>query len=379
MLIVSDLIITTFVLFVHTRMFELRRDTLAQRIIMYVCCTIMIFAHITVAYVIPSSPLSPGVSSVICVLIPSFILFFFISKYRDERSVVTFAFLHSIAMIVAFFARVGIVLFGDVMAVIVCILLSGLNAISYVLLRPYFAVYREMLGKLKKGWTAITVAMIMAYVSLMFLSQYPGPIMKRPDAFPGYAIFAVTIASFFIVFVITIIERNKIAEMNERLLEEQEWHRIAYVDALTGLKNRMAYMEYISSLERDICESDNVYALMIDIDNFKSVNDIFGHHAGDKLLRVLADTLRGVFDGVSHEMFRIGGDEFAIVVTDVGDESVRAKIVELNLSIEKEGLPATISVGCARVNPTQKNAIESALIRADEAMYAEKNKKHRSG
>src|SRR5204863_3726525 len=85
--------------------------------------------------------------------------------------------------------------------------------------------------------------------------------------------------------------------------------------SLTGLYNHRAFHERLRSALANTSRShDAVSVLMLDIDDFKRVNDIYGHGAGDEILRGLAETLK---DSVrsSDAVYRLGGDEFAIVVT----------------------------------------------------------------
>lgn len=372
-LIISDLSITVFLLFIHTKMFEIKNKTLRNKIIMYFVCAICVIAYGIVAYV---SPISPGIASLVCCLIPSFVLFISLSSYRDQRFIVTFCFLHSIAMIVGFFVRFAAFVGGEVGAVISCAAVLALQVLLYMVCRPYFSKYRNILDSVKHGWGTMTVSMIMAYFSLMFLSQYPAPIMQRPDAFPGYAVFALTIIAFFTMFVMTVVERGKLYKTNEQLLKEQGWHRVAYVDALTGVRNRMAYMEQINNLERVRTPEHIACVMMFDIDNFKNINDLLGHHAGDEMLKNIASAMKKVFVEDVYDIFRIGGDEFAVIALGAEKETVEQKLGELNSIIEENQIGSTVSYGYSFVNHQQNNAFEAAFIRADKQMYINKGEKY---
>ena len=98
-------------------------------------------------------------------------------------------------------------------------------------------------------------------------------------------------------------------ERHERVLERD---RMAHVDALTELPNRASFDKTLAGLP---CDQSGAWALLVlDLDNLKTVNDTFGHRAGDDLLRVVARRLTKA--AAPHAVFRLGGDEFAILIRD---------------------------------------------------------------
>lgn len=103
-------------------------------------------------------------------------------------------------------------------------------------------------------------------------------------------------------------------------------HRLAYCDVLTDLPNRLAFTTATANLSD---EQDRWSLLLVDLDNLKTVNDTFGHRAGDCLLKAAAARIRQ--SAAPHAAFRLGGDEFAVVVRGVGcqraSEAVVAKIL----------------------------------------------------
>ncbi len=112
---------------------------------------------------------------------------------------------------------------------------------------------------------------------------------------------------------------------------------------------------------------------MLDIDNFKNINDTFGHHTGDKVLKNAAVFLKTIFENDCYEVFRIGGDEFAIIAFDVTTQQLEAKLLQLD-AFEEEPL-CEFSYGYALVEPSENNALENAFVRADSYMYAQKRNK----
>ncbi|MFP3012324.1 MAG: PleD family two-component system response regulator [Rickettsia sp.] len=154
---------------------------------------------------------------------------------------------------------------------------------------------------------------------------------------------------------------------------------LAAKDGLTGLFNRRYFDIHLKQMiEKANKESIKLYLLMCDIDNFKHVNDTYGHQAGDKVLtivsRILKNTLR-----VTDLIARFGGEEFTILLTDIDiskaietAERVRVKIEYMDFHIEDqiEPLKKTISIGITEYK--KEESIESFIERADKAMYEAK-------
>lgn len=146
-------------------------------------------------------------------------------------------------------------------------------------------------------------------------------------------------------------------------------------DALTGVLNRRAFDRV-----QEAANVGKIAFLMVDIDNFKAVNDNYGHVMGDKVLVELVALLRNHFCA-DDSIFRIGGDEFSIVLfglDETNKDSISEKINDVNAILDargKEGFPnVTISVGVAF-----GNLIDDALInKADTALY-ERKKSGKSG
>lgn len=167
-------------------------------------------------------------------------------------------------------------------------------------------------------------------------------------------------------------------EITERkLLEERLAHQATH-DALTGLPNRALFSvrldEAIDRIERD---ETPVAVFFIDLDNFKEVNDRFGHLSGDRLLIAIADRLRRSMRA-GDTVARIGGDEFAVLMDEPADhreiETIARRIADRighPVRLGRNMARTTASVGIAVGIPAGKRAID-LLAAADHAMYGAK-------
>jgi diguanylate cyclase (GGDEF)-like protein len=159
---------------------------------------------------------------------------------------------------------------------------------------------------------------------------------------------------------------------------QQELSFMATHDALTGLPNRALIVDRLEQmLLRARHSKTPVAALFIDLDNFKSINDTLGHHAGDELLQAVAARLDGVVRDVDG-LGRLGGDEFVVIAGDMtliaGPELVAERLLDalkepVKLGAEQTPVTVTASIGIA----TGDRASAGDLLRdADIAMYRSK-------
>jgi diguanylate cyclase (GGDEF)-like protein/PAS domain S-box-containing protein len=173
------------------------------------------------------------------------------------------------------------------------------------------------------------------------------------------------------------ITERKLAE--EALVRQSEVNQHqALHDALTGLPNRTLYNERIEQAIRQAARRRTRLAVLImDLDNFKEVNDSLGHHAGDTLLTELGTRVRNAVRGAD-TVARLGGDEFGILLSEVGGREEVVPAIErichaLERPIPVQGLPLSVeaSIGVA-LFPDDGTDAEALLQRADVAMYAAK-------
>ena len=164
------------------------------------------------------------------------------------------------------------------------------------------------------------------------------------------------------------------AELRERNRQLLEARVQAATDSLTTLPNHRSFHERI----RDVVAAAEVNgapvsAIMLDIDHFKNVNDELGHLEGDKILRACGEILSNAAG--EKNVYRYGGDEFALVLNDTDIELATAVAEELRTAVEErspELRGITISLGVAEF-PSIASSAEELIYRADAAMYAAKS------
>jgi diguanylate cyclase (GGDEF)-like protein len=164
----------------------------------------------------------------------------------------------------------------------------------------------------------------------------------------------------------------------ERAAQEERIRHQAYHDSLTGLPNRASFAEHLDEAMRRAKRAGWPLGLLfLDLDNFKRVNDSLGHDAGDRLLRVAAERIRRAVREADM-LFRMGGDEFTVLLEDVrGPEEaamVAGRVLEAMaepLQLQHHEISVTASIGIA-LYPRDDVVAERLLKSADTAMYRAK-------
>lgn len=150
-------------------------------------------------------------------------------------------------------------------------------------------------------------------------------------------------------------------------------------DGLTGVGNRFAYEKMIEQYSHELKNGVRPTFVMCDLNDLKSVNDIYGHNKGDEYIKSAAKMLQNAFP--KGEIFRIGGDEFVVMIKEEEPDLVQEGIVGLAGAMEAYsascGFPASIAAGWAVYDPDLDTRLESTLSRADAYMYGKKRQMKR--
>jgi diguanylate cyclase (GGDEF)-like protein len=155
-------------------------------------------------------------------------------------------------------------------------------------------------------------------------------------------------------------------------------HRAAArTDELTGIFNRRGFLEQSASSKRWAMDLKPTAVMLIDLDNFKSINDRFGHAVGDRVLQIFAETA-AVSIPSEGLVGRWGGDEFAAVFYDIGRDEAKASAERMQATFQRlaadingHQVNATLSIGMV-FSPDGPLDLPALLVQADEALYLAK-------
>lgn len=329
-------------------------------------------------------------ASLYAMTIPSMILFYILSKYRDGRFILIFCMVDVTCLMVAFISRcVGwfagrnpfLVLFIEVL----------LLALVFLMVKPFLKSLNKVMELLNEGWELIALMSVLFYAMLDVIMGYPTPINERKEYIPVCLLICAVILVSYVVIFRTMEQMHKIHEdeKNQKFMKAQLeiqanqlelkelYYKMAYIDALTELKNRAAFNKTINEFMNNKDVYGKVYCISFDINNLKTVNDSQGHHMGDKLIQSAAKVLLDVFQD-QERVFRIGGDEFAVIIYNGSEEIVIKKLDILDKTIEEENkknsFNLSISVGYELFNHKGHGDLYKTFIEADKNMYENKRK-----
>lgn len=308
--------------------------------------------------------------------------------------VMPLVYLNAVSVIVYLFCTV-LSKFGHIMPVYISILLEvsiysvaatyfvGWHSGTYCFICsiiPIIIYFGSFLFKREKRWiiALIYTGNFALYIFLYFRFHDEMPVYELSHAAGSVLmIFSSFVAVFSIIFYNTIYiytsesERNNLEKKNVQLSDD------AHKDALTDLLNRRGFLPVMEALMKDE-RSRNFCVAFCDIDNFKRVNDSYGHDGGDEVLRHITKILKNEMQGC--DICRWGGEEMVILMRDydfaVAKEKMEyiRKIVETNPTVfYNKRIPVTITIGLEENKDIYNNPEELIKV-ADERMYY--GKKH---
>ncbi|GAA0782405.1 EAL domain-containing protein [Roseibium denhamense] len=259
----------------------------------------------------------------------------------------------------------------------------------------------EIYAKAKASQSSLGLIMALAVLSTLAVGAYFARSLSRPienlarvmhDSTVQRKLAQVTSPPKMMHF----LEVNEVCASYNRLVDRmttanRKIEKLAFTDQVTGLPNRGSLLTLSSPiLERATSAKGGGILLLIDLDNFKEINDLLGHDAGDQHLQACAQALETVAEnlaetlpaesGASRETpiaARIGGDEFIMVVKGaVDDTTVKATLEAVRSALAapapNQNVMMSASVGCARF-PKDGRDLEELIKRADIAMYHAKS------
>lgn len=174
-----------------------------------------------------------------------------------------------------------------------------------------------------------------------------------------------------------ITERKRSEEERKALIKELEY--LSTVDPLSGLLNRRAIMDFLNSaIDRAERYSRRLSLMLCDVDNFKDINDVLGHSAGDEAIRYMAEILRSVVR-TADIVGRYGGDEFIVVMPETSSRGAEDLAQRLAQALKdrpfkpapRKKHPITLSMGLASY-AEGRDTVDTLISRADAALYKSK-------
>jgi len=184
-----------------------------------------------------------------------------------------------------------------------------------------------------------------------FLEEYYAPIRNKDQEVTGVTVFS--------------------HDVSESVRVQENMRYISYHDDMTDLKNRRFYMEDLAVIKQ---EETPVVVILIDVNGLKVMNDSFGHDQGDRLLTIVATELKRIFNPDAAEIYRIGGDEFSVIMPYATVKKANDLIEELKEDLARiylKGMSISISYGIAVKDSDRVDILETIRI-AENNMYKHK-------
>ena len=236
-------------------------------------------------------------------------------------------------------------------------------------------------------WLWITAIIVMSMLTLAVVSMSFPDLLKAEDPFFQFSLNQAVHGLVGLVLLFntySVYQQWTIKKLRRQFSEQlgmmhrlqaraEEYHRLATSDALTGLYNRRFGDQ---RLEAEAARSQRydrpLTVVAIDLNDFKQINDTYGHAAGDLVLREFSEQLNAAIR-VSDVAVRMGGDEFLVILPECPTEQVEAMLKRLRtIAVEFDGHKIPVSFSAGWVGYESGETPEQFLQRADETLYADK-------
>lgn len=243
---------------------------------------------------------------------------------------------------------------------------GGFSA-QWICLIPFFAF---LIFGIRKAFLYVLTSLVMLF--LLFWTPQGRDILM----FPYTDVFLLRFPLYYTSIVLMSLVTEKIRSETQRQLEKsrKEYHYLYRHDSLTGLYNRIGIQDFILEESKN---ADRLSLIIMDVDDFKNINDTYGHVAGDEVLKsISAIPLEIMCD---HSRFcRWGGEEFLLFMQCEHNpmeiaEKIRCKIENQVIEYNGEKISVTVSIGVAISTSDNKVSAHTLLERADKALYKSKS------
>lgn len=326
---------------------------------------------------------------IVTITIPSIIIFYLFSEYKDGRFLLTFSMVDNMTAVVFFLVDIFSYSLG-INKTIKTIFQLGILILIGVVSKAISKKYHELMTIKSSGWMIISALSFLYYIMLYAFIAYPTYIVERMEYLPIAILYCIlVIVSYMVIFRIMILTKEvykrKEKEYNLSVqLEKQEgqlklndlYYKMAYTDGLTGLKNRTAYEEKLNEIRLERKNVSSLWYIAFDLNYLKQTNDNLGHHIGDNLIKALANAFEEAFKN-NEDIFRIGGDEFVVILEqDISEKELVKELESLQEILEMHSKIIDINISVAYGYSLLKNSednLDKVIICADKQMYINKN------
>lgn len=285
-------------------------------------------------------------------------------KYSKMISPVVFTFL---------FLPLGLIISGSIITPSVLYAFFALMIVNLI-----------VMGKMRIFYSSSIILIVIAYtIHELGVNNFNETILVTRGVYVLW-IFFFTVISILLTILMCVIFRN-LKKYNEIINEKNiELYSDSIRDGLTTLYNKRHFDQYIVQVFNNNKRADDSVALiMLDIDDFKLYNDHYGHLEGDLCLKIIADVLKRALEGITDKIFRIGGEEFAILLQSVNENDIKKISDRIHEELSKEKLEhlhsehskcVTLSIGALVIKDNKDYTIKEAVKKADMALYESKKK-----
>lgn len=321
----------------------------------------------------------------------SMIIFYFFTEYKDARYILTFIMIDTLSAILIFSID-SFVYVTNMNQIVNLVLYLVCFAVGFIYVKKLSAKYHYLMDTIEEGLGVVTSISLVYYVAFYVCSLNPNVLNKKIEYLPIMGVLCILIVLSYIVIFRMLTLKKEVYEIKDKegdltsqlRLKENElklkelYYKMAYEDRLTELKNRTAYEEKLVSIQKKTRRGQHVWYISLDLNDLKMINDGQGHHRGDLLIKSMATSLKIVFTQYG-EVFRIGGDEFVVIIEkELNELSLREKLNELDEILNDYGRHTNMDIksawGYCLYTASENDTIVEAAVRADDAMYAKKRK-----
>ena len=244
------------------------------------------------------------------------------------------------------------------------LLLVTIIAVVAVSVSEYRRRRNQELKKILTG-----VALMLIFVVAAMLSFYLNFSANRYPIYYSAGLFV------FIVSLVVVFNDRLYGEIQENA-ELEAYKKIAFTDLMTGMKNRSAFYTYVNE-QKDIGNGNVFTCIVFDVNGLKEINDTYGHAAGDELITDAAACILKCFSSEGL-CYRTGGDEFVVILDDVGEDTIAEKLGDMKAIIKEKNKcrkpEISFAYGYAREELTSASALMDLYEEADRNMYRRKKR-----